>query len=126
MIYTGPMCNYCSAAKHLLNKKKVKYTVIDIGSDQSKMQEMQEQVAALKVTGASGAGLVEVTLSGKGLMKALKIDPTLIKPDDAEILEDLLLAAHNDARAKLDVRTAELAQDATGGLQLPPGMKLPF
>jgi DNA-binding YbaB/EbfC family protein len=93
---------------------------------QSKMQEMQEQVAALKVTGASGAGLVEVTLSGKGLMKALKIDPTLIKPDDAEILEDLLLAAHNDARAKLDVRTAELAQDATGGLQLPPGMKLPF
>jgi DNA-binding YbaB/EbfC family protein len=93
---------------------------------QSKMQEMQEQVAALEVTGASGAGLVEVTLSGKGLMKALKIDPTLIKPDDAEILEDLLLAAHNDARAKLDVRTAELAQDATGGLQLPPGMKLPF
>ncbi|MHA1559441.1 MAG: YbaB/EbfC family nucleoid-associated protein [Alphaproteobacteria bacterium] len=93
---------------------------------QSKMQEMQEQVAALEVTGTSGAGLVEVTLSGKGLMKALKIDPSLIKSDEAEILEDLLLAAHNDARAKLDTRTAELAQDATGGMQLPPGMKLPF
>jgi len=93
---------------------------------QSKMQEMQDQVAALEVTGTSGAGLVEVKLSGKGLMKAMKIDPSLIKPDDAEILEDLLVAAHNDARAKLDTRIAELAQDATGGMQLPPGMKLPF
>ena len=93
---------------------------------QSKMQEMQEQIAELEVTGSAGAGLVEVTLSGKGIMKALKIDPSLIKPDDAEILEDLLLAAHNDARTKLETRTAELAQEATGGLELPPGMKLPF
>jgi DNA-binding YbaB/EbfC family protein len=93
---------------------------------QSKMQEMQEQIAALEVTGSAGGGLVSVTLSGKGDMKALKIDPSLAKPDEAEILEDLLLAAHNDARAKLEERTAELTQEMTGGLQLPPGMKLPF
>ena len=82
--------------------------------------------AALEVTGSSGAGLIEVTLSGNGMMKAVKIDPSLVKPDEAEILEDLVLAAHNDARTKLETRTAELAQEMTGGLQLPPGMKLPF
>lgn len=93
---------------------------------QSRMQEMQEQVAAIEVSGSSGGGLIEVTLTGKGMMKSVKIDPSLIKPDDSEILEDLLLAAHNDARGKLEARTAELAQEATGGLPLPPGMKLPF
>ena len=93
---------------------------------QSKMQAVQEQVAALEVIGSSGAGLIEVTLSGNGMMKAVKIDPSLVKPDEAEILEDLVLAAHNDARTKLEARTAELAQEMTGGLQLPPGMKLPF
>lgn len=93
---------------------------------QSRMQEMQEQIAATEVTGTSGGGLIAVTLAGNGIMKSVKIDPSLIKPDDAEILEDLLLAAHNDARTKLETRTAELAQEATGGLQLPPGMKLPF
>ena len=93
---------------------------------QSRIQEVQERISALEVTGTAGGGLVEVTLEGKGLMKSLKIDPSLAKPDEAEILEDLLLAAHNDARTKLDVRTAELAQEMTGGLQLPPGMQLPF
>ncbi len=93
---------------------------------QTRMQEMQEKVAAIEVSGTAGGGLIEVTLSGKGDMKAVKIDPSLIKPDEAEILEDLLLAAHNDARAKLETKTAELAQEATGGLPLPPGMKLPF
>ena len=93
---------------------------------QSRMQEVQERILALEVTGTAGGGLVEVTLEGKGLMESLKIDPSLAKPDETEILEDLLLAAHNDARTKLDVRTAELAQEMTGGLQLPPGMKLPF
>ncbi len=93
---------------------------------QSKMQEMQEQVAALEVTGTSGGGLIEVTLVGSGTMKSLKIDPSMVKPDEAEILEDLILAAHNDARGKLEQRTAELTQEMTGGLQLPPGMKLPF
>lgn len=93
---------------------------------QSKMQEMQEQVAAIEVTGSAGGGLIEIVLTGKGMMKSVKIDPSLIKPEDSEILEDLLLAAHNDARGKLETRTAELAQEATGGLPLPPGMKLPF
>lgn len=93
---------------------------------QSRMQEMQEQVAAIEVAGSAGGGLIEVTLTGKGMMKSIKIDPSLIKPEDSEILEDLLLAAHNDARGKLETRTAELAQEATGGLPLPPGMKLPF
>ncbi len=93
---------------------------------QSKIQEVQERIAALEVSGASGGGLVTVTLSGKGAMKTLRVDPALIKPDEAEILEDLIVAAHNDARAKLEARTAEMAQEMTGGLSLPPGMKLPF
>ena len=93
---------------------------------QSKMAEVQGQIAALEVIGSSGGGLIEVTLGGNGMMKGVRIDPSLVKPDEAEILEDLLLAAHNDARAKLEARTAELAQEMTGGLQLPPGMKLPF
>lgn len=93
---------------------------------QSRMQEVQERIAALEVTGTAGGGLVQITLEGKGLMKKVKVDPSLAKPEEAEILEDLLIAAHNDARAKLETRTAELAQEMTGGLQLPPGMKLPF
>ncbi len=93
---------------------------------QSKFQEMQEQVAAIEVTGTSGGGLVSLTLGGKGEMKSLRIDPSLIKPDDAEILEDLVLAAHNDACGRLEAKQAELAQGLTGGMGLPPGMKLPF
>jgi DNA-binding YbaB/EbfC family protein len=93
---------------------------------QSKFQEMQEQVAALEVTGTSGGGLVSVTLGGKGEMKSIRIDPSLIKPDEAEILEDLLLAAHNDARGRLESKQAELAQGLTGGIDLPAGVKLPF
>lgn len=93
---------------------------------QAKMQQMQEQVAALEVTGVAGGGLVSVTLAGRGDMKSLKVDPSLLKADEAEIVEDLIVAAHNDARAKLEARTAELAQGFTGGLSLPPGLKLPF
>jgi DNA-binding YbaB/EbfC family protein len=93
---------------------------------QSKMQEVQDRIAALEVSGTSGGGLVSVTLAGKGEMKGLRVDPSLLKSDEAEILEDLIVAAHNDARQKLDVRTAEMAQQLTGGLSLPPGMKLPF
>ena len=93
---------------------------------QEKMQRMQEEVASLSVNGAAGGGLVMVTLSGKGDMKALKVDPSLLKPEEAEILEDLILAAHNDARAKLESAMAEKMREATGGLSLPPGMKLPF
>jgi DNA-binding YbaB/EbfC family protein len=92
---------------------------------QSKMQEVQERIAALEIRGAAGGGLVEVTLDGKGAMKSLKIDPSAAKPGETEILEDLVLAAHNDARRKLEMRSAELAQEMTGGL-LPPGINLPF
>lgn len=95
---------------------------------QSKIQEMQEQVAALVVTGSAGGGLVTVSLGGKGEMKSLKIDASLIRADEAEILEDLILAAHNDARVKLEEKSGELAQGLTGGLASLglPGGKLPF
>ncbi|MCC6735733.1 MAG: YbaB/EbfC family nucleoid-associated protein [Bauldia sp.] len=93
---------------------------------QSKMQEVQERIAAVEVSGTSGGGLVSVTLMGKGDMKGLRVDPSLLKADEAEILEDLIVAAHNDARQKLENRTAEMMQELTGGLSLPPGMKLPF
>lgn len=93
---------------------------------QAKFQAMQEEIANIEVTGQSAGGLVSVTLSGRFEMKSLKIDPSLFKEDDVEILEDLLLAAHNDARARVEqemqARTAEL----TAGLPMPPGMKLPF
>ena len=93
---------------------------------QSRMQEVQQRIAALEISGSAGGGLVTVTLSGKGDMRSLRVDPSLIKADEAEILEDLIVAAHNDARGKVEAEVSKLAQEATGGLQLPPGMKLPF
>ena len=93
---------------------------------QAKLQAMQEEVAALEVTGQSGGGLVEVRLTGKGEMKSLKIDPSLFKEDEVEILEDLILAAHNDAKARADQVMQEKTREMTAGLPIPPGMKLPF
>lgn len=93
---------------------------------QSKMEEMQSKLEAMEVTGEAGAGLVRVTLNGKSDMKKIKIDPKLIDPADAEMLEDLIVAAFRDAKAKIDAASAEEMQKVTGGLQLPPGMKLPF
>jgi hypothetical protein len=93
---------------------------------QSKMEEMQTRLQALEMTGEAGAGLVKVTLNGKNDLRRIKIDPKLIDPADAEMLEDLILAAHRDARAKIDAVSAEEMQKVTGGMQLPPGMKLPF
>lgn len=93
---------------------------------QSKMQEMQSKLEALEITGESGAGLVQVTLNGKSELRRLKIDPKVIDPADAEMLEDLVLAAHRDAKAKIEAATADEMQKVTGGMQLPPGMKLPF
>ena len=93
---------------------------------QAKFQAMQEEVAAMEIEGHSAGGLVTVTLSGKFEMKALKIDPSLFKEDDVEILEDLLLAAHNDARAKVEQTMQEKTAEMTAGLPIPPGMKLPF
>ena len=93
---------------------------------QAKFEAMQEEIATLEASGQSGGGLVKVTLTGKGEMKALKIDPSLFKEDDIEILEDLILAAHNDAKAKLDATLQEKTKAMTAGLPMPPGMKLPF
>jgi DNA-binding YbaB/EbfC family protein len=93
---------------------------------QAKMQEMQAKLETMEVTGESGAGLVRVTLSGKGDMRRVKIDPKLADPADMEMLEDLLVAAHRDAKEKIDTQTTSEMQKITGGMQLPPGMKLPF
>lgn len=93
---------------------------------QAKMAEAQEEIGRVEVTGAAGAGLVTITLSGKGDLKALKLDPSLLKEDEGDILEDLIVAAHADARTKLEAAIAEKMQAVTGGLNLPAGMKLPF
>jgi nucleoid-associated protein EbfC len=93
---------------------------------QAKLQNMQEEMGSIEATGQSGGGLVSVTLSGKSEMRALKIDPSLVKEGEGEILEDLILAAHNDARAKVEAVTQEKTRELTAGMPLPPGMKLPF
>src|SRR4051812_6639150 len=88
---------------------------------QARMEEMQREIAAIEVDGTAGGGLVRVVASGKGEMKRLSIDPSLIKPEEREVLEDLIVAAANDARAKAEALLAEKMRAATGGLQLPPG-----
>ena len=93
---------------------------------QAKMGEMQERLAELEVDGAAGGGMIAVTLSGKGDVRSIKIDPSLLVPDEAEILEDLIAAAFNDARTKVEARVQEETAKIMGGLQLPPGMKFPF
>ena len=93
---------------------------------QDRMAEMQESLGQMEIDGVAGAGLVKVTLNGKGEMRRLRIDPTLANPDEAEILEDLIVAAHNDAKGKIEARVQEETQKLMGGLPLPPGMKLPF
>ena len=91
---------------------------------QGRMQQMQEELAALEVSGQSGAGLVKITLNGKGEMRAVKIDPSLLKPDDVEIVEDLVLAASQDAKGKVETEMQKRMQEVAGGLPLPPGLKL--
>lgn len=93
---------------------------------QAKMQALQEEIAGIEVTGQSAGGLVQVTLSGKFELKSLKIDPSLFKEDEVEILEDLILAAHNDAKAKLEQTMQERTSQLTAGLPIPPGFKMPF
>jgi DNA-binding YbaB/EbfC family protein len=93
---------------------------------QQKMADMQAALETAEVEGQAGAGMVTVVLSGKGDMKRIKIDAKLADPNETEMLEDLVLAAHADARRKVDAMAAEEMQKATGGLQLPAGMKLPF
>jgi nucleoid-associated protein EbfC len=91
---------------------------------QTKMQEMQAELDAITVEGAAGGGLVSVTLSAKGDLKGVRIDPSLIKPEEKEIVEDLLVAAHADARRKAEIVLQDKMKGLTGGLPLPPGMKL--
>jgi DNA-binding YbaB/EbfC family protein len=93
---------------------------------QEKMQAMQAEMDQMTADGTAGGGMVTVTLTGKGAMKALKIDPSMFSEDDVEILEDLIIAAHSDAKAKIEQIVAEKTQEMTAGLPLPPGMKLPF
>lgn len=93
---------------------------------QAKMQAMQEEIAAMEVEGTSGGGLVKVKLSGQGTMSSVVIDPSLFKDEDVEILEDLIVAAHNDAKVKIESMVAEKTKALTAGLPIPPGMKLPF
>lgn len=90
----------------------------------SKMETMQAQLDQIEVEGTSGGGLVSVKLSGKGEMKSVKIDDSLIKPSEKGIVEDLIVAAHADARRKAEALLQEKMKDVTGGLPLPPGMKL--
>ena len=93
---------------------------------QKKMQQMQEEAGNAVVEGRSGGGLVTVTLSGKGEMKRLTIDPSLFKEDDVEVLEDLIVTAHNEAKVKAEEMMQSKMAELTQGLPLPPGMKLPF
>jgi len=91
---------------------------------QAKMQQMQQDLADLEITGQSGGGMVSVTLNGKGDMRGIKIDPAMLKPEEAEIVEDLIVAAVQDAKSKVDEASQEKMQSIAGGLPLPPGMKL--
>lgn len=93
---------------------------------QQKMEEMQAKLAGIEAVGEAGAGLVAVTLNGKGYASSVTIDPSLVVADEREVLEDLITAAINDAKAKLEAQSAEQMKSLTDGLPLPPGMKLPF
>ncbi len=93
---------------------------------QAKMEEMQAALEDLEVEGQAGGGLVRITLNGKGVLKRVEIDPSLLAGDEKEVLEDLIVAAHNQAKEKVEQKTKEEMASLTGGLSLPPGMKLPF
>jgi DNA-binding YbaB/EbfC family protein len=90
----------------------------------SKMDALQTELDQIEVEGSSGAGLVTIRVTAKGAMKSVRIDPSLVKPDETEILEDLIVAAHDDARRKAEAVLQEKMQSLTGGLPLPPGLKL--
>lgn len=93
---------------------------------QSRMEEMQSELETYEVEGSAGNGLVTVRLSGKFAMRGISIDPQAVDASDPEILEDLVQAAFNDAKGKVDTFKAEKKAEMTGGLALPPGFKLPF
>ncbi len=93
---------------------------------QTKMQEMQARLETIEVEGSAGAGMVGITLNGKGELRRISIDPKLADPAEMEMLQDLIVAAHADAKRKLEQTTAEEMQRVTGGMNLPAGLKLPF
>jgi DNA-binding YbaB/EbfC family protein len=93
---------------------------------QARMQDMQAKLGQMTVIGQSGGGLVKITLNGKGTLTGTDIDPSLLKPEEKEILEDLIVAAHADAKGRLEQLVAEEMKSIAGGLPLPPGFQLPF
>jgi len=93
---------------------------------QAKMEEIQKSLEAMEVEGQAGGGLVKITLNGKGVLRAVDIDPSLMVTEEKEVLEDLIVAAHNEAKAKVEQKSKDEMAALTGGLSLPPGMKLPF
>ena len=93
---------------------------------QAKMAQAQAELEQIEVEGQSGGGMVRVRLTAKGMLRAIAIDDSLMKPEEKEILEDLIVTAHEDARRQADRATEEKMKAVTAGLPLPPGMKLPF
>tara|TARA_B110001454_G_scaffold195789_1_gene198270 strand:+ start:1568 stop:1891 length:324 start_codon:yes stop_codon:yes gene_type:complete len=93
---------------------------------QKKMSEAQKKVEELEAEGTSGGGLIKIIVDGKNLVKSVKIDESLVSKDEIEILEDLVVAAFNDGKEKIQKKIADEMSSVTGGLQLPPGFKLPF
>jgi DNA-binding YbaB/EbfC family protein len=93
---------------------------------QARMAELQAQLEQVEMTGAAGGGMVSVTVNGKGEARQVKIDPSLADPEEIEVLEDLVVAAFNDAKAKVEAHVSQEMSKLTGGLNLPGGMKLPF
>jgi DNA-binding YbaB/EbfC family protein len=93
---------------------------------QSRMAEMQTRLEATEVEGQAGAGMVKVRLTGKGDLRRITIDPSLMVAEEREVLEDLIVAAHADAKQRVEATMAEEMQKATAGMSLPPGLKLPF
>lgn len=93
---------------------------------QTRMAEMQAKLESTEVEGQAGAGMVKVKLTGKGELRRIQIDPSLMTAEDREVLEDLIVAAHGDAKQKVEAMMAEEMQKATAGMSLPAGLKLPF
>ncbi|WP_273720068.1 MULTISPECIES: YbaB/EbfC family nucleoid-associated protein [unclassified Bartonella] len=93
---------------------------------QEKMQTIQEELKKIEVMGSAGGGLVNITLNGQNVITAVHIDPSLLTPEEVEVLEDLIMAAYNEAKAKMEAIVAEKTKSITAGLPLPSGFKLPF
>ncbi len=93
---------------------------------QNQMADIQKRMEETEISGSSGGGFVQTVVNGKGDLKSLKIDPSLMNPEEVEILEDLIIAAYNDAKSKAELQTQQEMSQLTGGLNLPGGFKLPF